>query len=887
MSETWFRDSETYAFPPDYDIIRSDRKTRGGGVAILYKKDFKVRNMDFQNIDWLQPTSLETVCVSIQLRNNKSFIVCCIYRTKNATNDLHNLDTLFEHLSLQHKLVYILGDFNFNLYSTNSNCCKFNNLIYKYSFTQIVNQPTRGKSLLDVILTNTPSSVLSNHNYDSPISDHQLVYLVTNVKLSKSQVKTIVRRDYNNIDWEGLTESLNVLQIQSSDCSTATTEVINHIISTFDYFAPNKEHKLRSAMYNPTPRTKRMIFIRDFHKKQFRLTGQLYSSNQFKKYRRIVKLCVANDKSKFLDAKTKIEGAWKMFKNFFRPSKRCHILSNLTLNDINNFFCHCAFLPNQVICDSILNYESPPTNTEEFTVTKITKSDLYLAWRGIKHKSSKTTDFMGISTFMMDSILPLPIIHESILCVANMSFSSGVIPKQLKTTKVVPIPKVNDPKSVNEFRPISVTNVLMLLLEKVYLNKLSSYVTDNNFSDCRQFGFKKHHSTEHAVIALTDSIREHLDKGGFCVLVSIDLRKAFDSVPRGKLLMKLKNQFKISDHWLKSYLSDRWQYVQLDGETSDLSQTLRGVPQGSVLGPELFSLYINDLPNCLVYAKANLFADDTLGIFSGMKGEEDQLQQKVNEDMKAILKWSEINELPLNEGKTKVMKIGGTNLSKPLTISINSVIVNCVSEFKYLGIVIDDKLSWQSHINMITKACFIRIRTLYTIRDYFSTETLIILGQSLVLSLISYMSAVWGSATKNVLASFEKTIRSLGRLIFRKRKFDKISNLITHDLQWLFPTYLSSYNTLCIMYKIRNYNIPFFVNYYTTHSDNHGYSTRNCNELRLPFTPKTKFGPHCFNFRSVVLWNKLPSDIRNSSSYSIFRKSLKAYYISIQGNDCV
>jgi len=251
------------------------------------------------------------------------------------------------------------------------------------------------------------------------------------------------------------------------------------------------------------------------------------------------------------------------------------------------------------------------------------------------------------------------------------------------------------------------------------------------------------------------------------LLVSIDLKKAFDSVNTEKLLQKLK-LYGISDIGVCSYLSDRKQFVFFKNNNSSLQPSYRGVPQGSILGPILFSLFINDFSNCVLNDFTELFADDSKFIFWGRSDEINQLKCKVKSDMNRVVDWVHRKDLDLNANKTKLLIFSNFHHLYDLqqfSITLNNIVISTVQNFKCLGLVIDNKLRWDAHINQMARICFLKIKYLYTIRDYLPKHFLILVGQALVLSIVSYMCSVWDCAAKKHLKVVEKIIRSLARVV--------------------------------------------------------------------------------------------------------------------------
>jgi retron-type reverse transcriptase len=232
-------------------------------------------------------------------------------------------------------------------------------------------------------------------------------------------------------------------------------------------------------------------------------------------------------------------------------------------------------------------------------------------------------------------------------------------------------------------------------------NRLINFLDANHCLFKRQFGFRSKHSTEHALISLTESIRKNLDSGQFACGIFIDLQKAFDTVDHEILLTKLKHYGirGIGSSWFRSFLSNRSQFVEINGIKSTTINILYGVPQGSVLGPLLFLIYINDLHNALCYSNSHLFADDTTLLFSGTSLK--SIGKKANIDLKLLVGWLNANKISLNSSKTELLIF--RSKTKPvkfdLKIKINGRRLFPSSYVKYLGVYIDEHLLWYRHVN--------------------------------------------------------------------------------------------------------------------------------------------------------------------------------------------
>ena len=288
----------------------------------------------------------------------------------------------------------------------------------------------------------------------------------------------------------------------------------------------------------------------------------------------------------------------------------------------------------------------------------------------------------------------------------NLSFETGVFPDILKLAKVIPLHKKESKLEYLNYRPISLLSVFSKIYEKLIYTRIYSYLVKKDMIYSKQFGFRSSHSTNHAIISLTEHIRYLLDNGHYVCGIFVDLEKAFDTVNHNILCKKLDfyglrgNVNKL----LQSYLSNRKQYVSLNGFDSKVKDVTCGVPQGSSLGPLLFLLYINDFRLCLSESGSGHFADDTFIIYNSKKPK--TIETVINTELKHVVKWLRLNRLSLNASKTELIFFH----SKRHTLNYDNISIKfCgtkltpVDHVKYLGMYIDKHLSWNVHIQELCK----------------------------------------------------------------------------------------------------------------------------------------------------------------------------------------
>ena len=344
-------------------------------------------------------------------------------------------------------------------------------------------------------------------------------------------------------------------------------------------------------------------------------------------------------------------------------------------------------------------------------------------------------------------------ISAQLFDIFNVSFSTGVFPTILKIAKVVPIHKKQSKLAYSNYRPISLLSNLEKILEKLMYSRIFKFLNDSNSIYPLQFGFRQKYSTTHALISLTEDIRKNLDKGNIGCGIFVDLQKAFDTVEHDILLAKLEHYgiHGLANEWFRSYLSNRKQYVSINGHESSLASVLYGVPQGSVLGPLLFLIYINDLNQAIKFCKVHHFADDpNLLHFNKSVA---KLNKLVNLDMKNLNVWLNANKISLNVDKTElvIFKHQRKKLDTEIKIKLKRKRLYPSQSVRYLGIKIDQNLNWKDHINDIAIKLNRANALLFKIRSFVNVTILKTIYFAIFDCRINYANLVW-TQNSNVMS---------------------------------------------------------------------------------------------------------------------------------------
>lgn len=465
---------------------------------------------------------------------------------------------------------------------------------------------------------------------------------------------------------------------------------------------------------------------------------------------------------------------------------------------------------------------------------------------------------------------------------------TGVFPSEWKTARVTPIFKAGAKDDVNNYRPVSILPVVSKLLERVVHDQLYQSLTANGVLSQWQSGFRPGFSTSTAATYLIDHILTGMDdskESGVQELtgaVFLDLKKAFDTVDHGILLAKLEHAGVRGTEleWFRSYLADRNQIVSIDDSSSEKQGVECGVPQGSILGPLLFSLYINDVTYVTKKCKIVLYADDTVIYFSAADCK--SVESALNLDFAAVAEWMDANKLTLNVSKTKSVLFGTPCMLKKsckLNIKFNSQDIEQVHEFKYLGITLDSELTFESHINILCKKIASKIGVLGKVRKFLSRNHLLMIYNSIVQPHFDYASTVWS----NTCAKYTDPLLSLqgraGRVILGVPKLTPTEEVV-RDLSWTPMKTRWNCQRAVMMFKVARGLVPRYLSdrFTSLAATNSGEGRVTRGQTQGGFRPVssgTEWGRRRFASHGPFLWNQLPADVKATQSMTVFKSSIK------------
>ncbi len=521
-------------------------------------------------------------------------------------------------------------------------------------------------------------------------------------------------------------------------------------------------------------------------------------------------------------------------------------------------------------------YKSNGVQSDHFVLSPVGEDDVLKLLLALK--SSKATGLDSLpSRFIRDgaNIICAPVTH-----IINLSIYHGSIPSDLKSARVVPLYKKNSKTDLGNYRPVSILSILSKVLERVVYNQLENYLHCNSLMYNLQSGFRPAYSTDTCLIHMQDHIREEYDKGNYTGMVLLDLQKAFDTVDHVILLDKLgaMGLNKMAINWFRAYLTCRTQVTDVGGVFSSPGDITCGVPQGSILGPLLFLVYVNDMP-AAVKCKLLLYADDSALLVSGR--DIGVIEETLSSELYSVSEWLVDNKLSLHLGKTESILFGTKRKLKKqasLNVKCNGVSIQSSSTVKYLGIEMDQSLSGEVIAEKVIKKVNSRLKFLHRKAKYLNSYCRKLLVSSLLQCHIDYACCTWYSGLTRKLQNRlqvcqNKMIRYVlgcqARVHIGAKEFDMVNWVpIRHRVEQL---------KLNHVFKIvHGISPPYLKVGFKLISDVHSHNIRG--SVKALFKPRV--GSHCqksFRYTAILAWNSLPEIIRQQETLGIFKYRVKRF----------
>lgn len=892
----------------NYAFERKDRKDKkGGGLLIYIQSNLRyVRRYD------IETTNIETIWLEIFYESNSSFLVNFTYRPPNSIQSW--IDSYEEQLDIAdcvNKDIYLLGDFNINFCQINGsdsfNNTKWTDMVSKFYLKQLIKSPTRvtkqSSSIIDHIYCTNADLVHSAFVSKLAISDHFPVCctLVKSNNRKRGIHKSIKYRSFKHFDENFFRNDLILSGLEHvemyTDPNSALNVFYNCINNVINKHAPIKEKRIKHD-HQPewlTHEIKICMRDRDYHKQKGNFNTYKVLRNKtaalIKRSKRdfFNKAIKENKEAKFIWKNLKdIAGLHKksntvMPKSVKTNGEELHDMINIA-NELNRHFVNIS-----TIITKTKFYESSFTDLKHkldyilqnrsFDIKYITPLEVKTIIDRLNVNKSTGIDNIGPKIIKHCG----DIITTSIAAIINSSISQGIFPDNLKEARVVPIFKTGDRDDVGNYRPISILPTLSKIFERHIAEQIHQYFKETNIIHKTQSGFRKNHSCHTALTRLIDNWIKEIDSGKLIGAVFLDLRKAFDLVDHEILIHKLK-LYHFSDRSInlfKSYLTNRKQSVIINNIYSEKLSMQSGVPQGSILGPLLFLIYINDICYSCENLNIDLYADDSTIFESDFKLL--TIQRKLQNNINQILKWCTLNNMALHPNKTKCMILGSKQRVKSieeLSLQINDTFIENVIVQKILGVFIDNTLSWQTHIDFVCRRVNTKITLLKRIIYYIDEDTKKLFYNIYILPIFDYCCTIWSNGPQKSTKKISQLQKRAAKIILNK-PLKTPSDQLYKALNWLTFEERCKYHFGVLVFKSIHNMAPTYITEILTFSSNENYNLRSTQnrDLVCKFKPRTNLLKSSFSYTSMNIWNRIPQEVRDSRTINTFKNRYKNHLL--------
>lgn len=877
---------------PNYRSEFSCREESSDGLAVYVNKNLKSKIKKNFHVNGFHHIHVE-ICLK-----GHYYDVHGLYRPPNY--DFNAFSDYMEHIlnsSKPSNFCLIVGDINVPINHANLNTVtKYKMLLESYSFlttNTYATRPTSANILDHVICKLDDANRVQNHTIDlSSLSDHIPVITSFRTKNNKEPMvltKRIVKycqlnQEFctflNSIDTvhdvettlQSIISTYNILLKRNSKIVTKYVNIKGNSCPwmTFDLWTLMriKENYLLRVKRHPTDQHLRemLSYISKKVEATKHRTKKLYYEN----------LLTNTPHSKLWQNIKSVFGQTKKRETITLVNNEIETRNNAEVSEIfNDFFSNVG----QNLANNIpLSEIDPLRNVRQLRETVFlrpsSENEVILLINNLNTKKSCGPDNIPASLLKYNAVSFANILSQ----VFNLIVQTGVYPDCLKIARVIPIFKSGDTLDCNNYRPISTLSVFNKILEKLLVTRLTDFLNVHKVLYDFQYGFRQGSSTQTAIIELVDDIVDAIDSGKLMGGLFLDLKKAFDTLNHEILLKKLEcyGIRGVANTVIKSYLTNRRQFVQIEDDRSRLAPINVGVPQGSNIGPLLFILFINDLPRLGLNGKARLFADDT-ALFYPNK-DVDTIITLMEKDLHTLNQYFNANLLSLNPMKTKYMIFRSFRKIVPEHDhpKLQQTIIEKVFCFKYLGIQLDPILSWIDHIKMIEKRVSSYLGILWRVRLFVPWKTLLKYYYAYIHSQIIYLISVWGRTASSHLQKLQTLQNRCLKIIFKKPLLYSTLSLYSDESHQILPIVnLCDIQTLLFVRDVL-YKPKFHHNIQLTCSNHQRASRQNNNLQRI--RALTTRGQKRISFIGPTLYNLLPNNLKLTETRSIFNAKIKQYY---------
>jgi len=914
LTETWISASAPPSVrddiaPPGFKSLhthrRSQKHVRGGGLAVVFRDGVCIKPHTLDST--LVPRTFELQLLNVSC-SSAAFTLMNIYRPPSSSSIMDFCDELSDIisdiLSKCTNRVVVCGDLNapgIDQYSLHS---ALQEVLDTYGLVQHIRQPTRGNNLLDIIAGEPECNIFNATVLPSNlVSDHCLIVCNIGILNKINSVKHFTCRNLKQINITAFEDAIfnsALFSAPAPNVEAFSTQVSTVISQILDTFAPLKSFKKNvSDKLTPwlSPEVKSAKRDRRRLERKWLRTGLNKDRVLYRNACRKCNRCILVARRKFFsdslqnstDSKLTWQTANKIlhckkpqtcfasvdtilcskFADFF-SSKISALKSSISLKlpalDLSNYNGH-------------LFVDRQPSAPLLSTLPPVTISEVKSLLASCPCKSS-SLDFIPTSLLKSCSSS----FSQIIMRLANLSFSDGVFPTSFKVAQITPLLKKPDLDStvLSNFRPISNLNNISKILEKLFLVRIVDHVTSCDTFNDFQSAYRKGYSTETALLHTVNNIRQNMDASKATVAVGLDLSAAFDTVSHPLLLHRLEVSFNLRGcvlDWIRSYLSNRFQFVRLENFESSHVSLDCGVPQGSVLGPLLFSLYTAPVSHIFSHYGLNFqqYADDILAYVPVDSTASPQILNLQN-CLSCLCDWFSLNYMAVNPNKSEAILFGSSKklatLSDLKSVSVAGSPVSFSPCIKVLGVFVDSDLSMNKQIASVCQSASFHTRAISHIRSSLNLKVANSLACALVHSRLDYCNSLYSSLSSRNLNKLQRTQNRVAKVVCHRNCSNSNENL--SRMHWLPLNSRIKYKTASLTHKLIKTNSPgYLASLLKPYVPVRSLRSADSNMLEVPRC-RTVAGSFAFAHHAPSVWNSIPLSVREPVSVP-FHSALKTY----------
>jgi hypothetical protein len=919
ITETWLKGESAYdgsvassCCPPTYKYISWPRThKRGGGLLILFDDTLKIKEIN----DTECKSSNEVELAIFQVKNGMKLLTFALmYRPPNSR--LPQFYTFLIKLCqslLKYDEIILIGDLNLPTKHLSSDS-QFSSIMTSFGLRQLVMDATHesGHTLDMVIVRDGSQCVTGPVQIVEGVADHKgiLFDIVVNGASPSNTTTVRRRRNFHQFDKDSFmlelcdsvvsplimkySEVSNIWKVRTDVSSDELVSEFDQLIeSVLNRAAPVVEKRVRrlrtvgwwnrqcqeekiklrrlERIWRLSPSTVRRQIYLDARRKYH---GILTSVRE-KYVNREIDKCQEDPKKFWLLANTLLGRSNKVTLPDLDPSSLSGVFNSFFKDKINQ------------IRDSIPPHDENgcshrfPVSFELSTFGQMTGADLVMVLRSMKLKQNPL-DILPYWLFKLCAQVLMPVL----VCIVNCVLKKG-LPSAWKHSIITPLLKNSslDSNVVLNYRPVSNFPTLVKVIEKIIANKIQFHLERSHLMDTYQSAYRKGHSCETANLVILNEVFSAMDRKEVSIVVLLDMSAAFDTVDHALLLSKLSNLGIVGDalKWLEMYLQGRYHSTRVYGRDSSPLQLTMGVPQGSVLGPLLFSIYIRDLGEIIqrTNVRYSTYADDVTLLKSVKPTDFMAGIQKIEECLQIIEKWTIRNFLRLNMSKTEYILLGtGAQLAKINLsgIRINGQEVSFKTVVRSLGVLFDSTLKFRHHIDYVCRLSYGNLRMLHRLRKCLSNSQFSIFAHALVLSRIDYCPTVLYGADKAELKKLQRVIKATFRATYRLKKSERISEKMKNQ-GWLSVEDRIIMRYLMIIHNAQKFGEPQYLSHLISVNSNERSSRSQSRGDLVVRGSSSSMGSRAFLVAAPTLWRMVSEEIRRKSNRNAFRSAVKKWLL--------